>query len=112
MAEPINCRYEADKSQPYGIANRQLTADGLSSLRVMLPRKNQDVNQKWSSSRVVHAWIVRPVQTNCVDCRRQPLFRWDAWEGLKQVKTSINLSEINLQITKTTAFIKCFRSLF
>lgn len=29
---------------------------------------------------------------------RQPLFRWDAWQGLKQVKTSISLSEVNLRI--------------
>lgn len=29
---------------------------------------------------------------------RQPLFRWDAWEALKQVKTSLSLSEINLQL--------------
>lgn len=31
---------------------------------------------------------------------RQPLFRWDAWQGLKQVKTSVNLSEINLALQK------------
>ena len=29
---------------------------------------------------------------------RQPIFRWDAWEALKQVKTSLSLSEINLQL--------------
>ena len=29
---------------------------------------------------------------------RQPLFRWDAWQGLKQVKTSISLSEVNLRL--------------
>ncbi|MCG2608570.1 TolC family outer membrane protein [Acinetobacter sp. SM34] len=29
---------------------------------------------------------------------RQPIFRWDAWEGLKQVKTSVSLSEITLQL--------------
>ena len=29
---------------------------------------------------------------------RQPLFRWDAWEGLKQVKTSISLSELTLRL--------------
>lgn len=28
---------------------------------------------------------------------RQPLFRWDAWEGLKQVKTSVSLSEVTLE---------------
>ena len=29
---------------------------------------------------------------------RQPLFRWDAWQGLKQVKTSVTLSEVNLAL--------------
>lgn len=31
---------------------------------------------------------------------RQPLFRWDAWEGLKQVKTSVSLSEATLRLQK------------
>ena len=31
---------------------------------------------------------------------RQPLFRWDAWQGYKQVKTSVQLSEVNLRLQK------------
>lgn len=29
---------------------------------------------------------------------RQPLFRWDAWQALKQVKTSLSLSEVTLRL--------------
>ena len=31
---------------------------------------------------------------------RQPIFRWDAWQALKQVKTSLSLSEVNLQLQR------------
>ncbi|MDW7545193.1 TolC family protein, partial [Klebsiella pneumoniae] len=31
---------------------------------------------------------------------RQPLFRMDAWEGYKQVKTSVALSEVTLRLQK------------
>ena len=31
---------------------------------------------------------------------RQPLFRWDAWQGYKQVKTSVQLSEVTLNLQR------------
>lgn len=43
---------------------------------------------------------------------RQPLFRWDAWEGLKQIKTSVNLSEITLQLQRQEHILNVSESYF
>lgn len=43
---------------------------------------------------------------------RQPLFRWDAWEGLKQVKTSVSLSEITLQLQRQEHILNVSESYF
>lgn len=43
---------------------------------------------------------------------RQPLFRWDAWEGLKQVKTSINLSELTLKVQQQDHILNVSESYF
>ncbi len=43
---------------------------------------------------------------------RQPLFRWDAWEGLKQVKTSVNLSEVTLKVQRQDHILNVSESYF
>lgn len=88
-------QYEADKLN-LGIANGNLLPTVTVSGNVT--RKNQNANQSGAQ-----AGLFMPDSTTSKQIAltaRQPLFRWDAWEGLKQVKTSINLSEINLQIQK------------
>jgi len=88
-------QYEADKLN-LGIANGNLLPTVTVSGNVT--RKNQNANQSGAQ-----ASLFMPDSTTSKQIAltaRQPLFRWDAWEGLKQVKTSINLSEINLKIQK------------
>lgn len=88
-------QYEADKLN-LGIANGNLLPTVTVSGNVT--RKNQNANQSGAQ-----AGLFMPDSTTSKQIAltaRQPLFRWDAWEGLKQVKTSINLSEINLKIQK------------
>lgn len=43
---------------------------------------------------------------------RQPLFRWDAWQGLKQVKTSISLSEVNLRLQQQQHILNTAQAYF
>ncbi len=43
---------------------------------------------------------------------RQPIFRWDAWEALKQVKTSVSLSEITLQLQRQEHILNVSESYF
>ncbi|OTG81485.1 RND transporter [Acinetobacter sp. ANC 5054] len=88
-------QYEADKLN-LGIANGNLLPTVTISGNVT--RKNQNSNQSGAQS-----GLIMPDSTTTKQIAltaRQPIFRWDAWEGLKQVKTSINLSEITLQIQK------------
>ncbi|UUS65418.1 MULTISPECIES: TolC family outer membrane protein [unclassified Acinetobacter] len=88
-------QYEADKLN-LGIANGNLLPTVTISGNVT--RKNQNSNQSGAQ-----AGLIMPDSTTTRQIAltaRQPIFRWDAWEGLKQVKTSINLSEINLRIQK------------
>lgn len=43
---------------------------------------------------------------------RQPLFRWDAWQGYKQVKTSVELSEANLRLQKQQHILQVAEAYF
>ncbi|WP_374664452.1 TolC family outer membrane protein [Acinetobacter sp.] len=86
-------QYEADQLN-LGIANSNL----LPTITVSgnITRKNQDANNNAAAY-----GLEMPGSTTAKQIAltaRQPLFRWDAWEGLKQVKTSIELSEINLRL--------------
>lgn len=86
-------QYEADQLN-LGIANSNL----LPTITVSgnITRKNQDANNNAAAY-----GLEMPGSTTAKQMAltaRQPLFRWDAWEGLKQVKTSIELSEINLRL--------------
>lgn len=86
-------QYEADQLN-LGIANGNLLPT--ITLAGNVARKNQNVNQ--SASNIGLSLPASTTNKQITLTARQPLFRWDAWEGLKQVKTSIDLSEINLRI--------------
>ena len=86
-------QYEADQLN-LGIANGNLLPT--ITLAGNVAHKNQNVNQ--SASNIGFSLPVSTTNKQITLTARQPLFRWDAWEGLKQVKTSIDLSEINLRI--------------
>ena len=86
-------QYEADQLN-LGIANGNLLPT--ITLAGNVARKNQNVNQ--SASNIGFSLPASTTNKQITLTARQPLFRWDAWEGLKQVKTSIDLSEINLRI--------------
>ena len=86
-------QYEADQLN-LGIANGNLLPT--ITLAGNVARKNQNVNQ--SASNIGFSLPLSTTNKQITLTARQPLFRWYAWEGLKQVKTSIDLSEINLRI--------------
>ena len=86
-------QYEADQLN-LGIANGNLLPT--ITLAGNVAHKNQNVNQ--SASNIGFSLPLSTTNKQITLTARQPLFRWDAWEGLKQVKTSIDLSEINLRI--------------
>lgn len=86
-------QYEADKLN-LGIANGNLLPT--ITLSGNITRKNQDANNSGAALGLSMPGSTTSKQISLT--ARQPLFRWDAWEGLKQVKTSIDLSEINLRL--------------
>ncbi|WP_353142372.1 TolC family outer membrane protein [Acinetobacter pragensis] len=86
-------QYEADQLN-LGIANGNLLPTVTVSGNIT--RKNQNSNQ--SGAALGFSLPDSTTSKQITLTARQPIFRWDAWEGLKQVKTSIDLSEINLRI--------------
>ena len=86
-------QYEADKLN-LGIANGNLLPT--ITLSGNITRKNSDANNSGAALGLSIPGSTTSKQITLT--ARQPLFRWDAWEGLKQVKTSIDLSEINLRL--------------
>ena len=79
-------QYEADQLN-LGIAQGNLLPT--ISLSGNVTRKNQPIGQVSSVLSMPDTTTTKQVAITA----RQPLFRWDAWEGLKQVKTSLNLQE-------------------
>lgn len=68
-----------------------------------IARKNQDVNKSsgppvgiGSADLVAETSTTKQIAITA----RQPLFRLDAWQGYKQVKTSVQLSEVTLKLQK------------
>lgn len=86
-------QYEADQLN-LGIANGNLLPTVTVSGNIT--RKNQNSNQ--SGAALGFSLPDSTTSKQITLTARQPIFRWDAWEGLKQVNTSIDLSEINLRI--------------
>lgn len=100
-------QYEADQLN-LGIASGNL----LPTVTVTgnVTRKNQGANDSGVSAGLNMPESVTSKQIALT--ARQPLFRWDAWEGLKQVKTSINLSELNLRQQRQDHILKVSESYF
>ncbi|NNG76960.1 TolC family outer membrane protein [Acinetobacter sp. ANC 4277] len=91
-------QYEADQLN-LGIAKGNLLPTITVSGNVM--RKSQDANQTSVPGFPADAFSSSSTTTKQIAMTvRQPIFRWDAWEGLKQVRTSVSLSEINLQLQR------------
>jgi len=100
-------QYKADQLN-LGIASGNLLPT--ISLSGNVTRKNQGENTSGASVGLDMPSSVTSKQIALT--ARQPLFRWDAWEGLKQVKTSINLSEINLRIQRQEHILNVADSYF
>ena len=71
-------------------------------------RKNQPMDQVSSVLSIPDATTTKQVMLTA----RQPLFRWDAWQGLKQVKTSLSLSEVNLQLQRQQHILEVTEAYF
>lgn len=89
-------QYESDQMN-LGIASGNLLPT--ISLSANVTRKSQDMNMS-NTGTSGSAPLMSPTSTTkqIAVTARQPLFRWDAWQGYKQVKTSVHLSEVNLRI--------------
>ena len=103
-------QYEADQLN-LGIAQGNLLPTVTLSGNVT--RKNQDQNTDPiegipADALVSSASTARQIALTA----RQPLFRWDAWEGLKQVKTSLNLSEVNLKLQQQEHILSVAQAYF
>ena len=91
-------QYEADQLN-LGIAKGNLLPTITVSGNVT--RKSQEANQASVPGFPADAFSASSSTTQQIAMTaRQPIFRWDAWEGLKQVKTSVSLSEVNLQLQR------------
>lgn len=85
-------QYEADQLN-LGIAKGNLLPTiTVSASSTRKSQQNSDASQ--SSLEIPSATTTHQVAVTA----RQPLFRWDAWEGFKQVETSVNLSEVTLKL--------------
>lgn len=67
-----------------------------------ITRKNQDVNQASNGTgggfNPSDLMVATSTSKQIAITARQPLFRMDAWQGYKQVKTSVQLSEVTLKL--------------
>lgn len=67
-----------------------------------ITRKHQDINESNSGGAFAGSNLMssRSTTKQAAVTARQPIFRVDAWQGYKQVKTSVQLSEITLQLQR------------
>ena len=81
-----------------------------------ITRKNQDLDKlELSNFPGLNSENLMPTTSTtkqAVVTARQPLFRWDAWEGLKQVKTSISLSEVTLRLQQQQHILNTAQAYF
>ncbi len=106
-------QYEADQLN-LGIAKGNLLPTVTFSGNIT--RKSQDMNsisipgvpEVNSDNLMSSSSTTRQVSLTA----RQPLFRWDAWEALKQVKTSVNLSEATLKSQQQDHILNVSESYF
>ena len=103
-------QYEADQLN-LGIAKGNLLPT--ISVSGNVTRKSQDTNQTSIPGFPQDAFSTSSSTTKQIAMTaRQPIFRWDAWEGLKQVKTSVSLSEVNLQLQRQEHILNVSESYF
>lgn len=103
-------QYEADQLN-LGIAKGNLLPTVTVSGNVV--RKSQQSSDSTIPGFPVDAFTASSSTTRQIAITaRQPLFRWDAWEGLKQIKTSVNLSEITLQLQRQEHILNVSESYF
>ena len=101
-------QYQADQLN-LGIASGNLLPT--ITLSGNVTRKNQSTDAPADpqfSSLVTSSTTTRQLALTA----RQPLFRWDAWQGYKQVKTSVELSEVNLQLQKQQHILQVAEAYF
>ncbi|WP_180191225.1 TolC family outer membrane protein [Acinetobacter sp. YH01006] len=101
-------QYQADQLN-LGIASGNLLPT--VSLSGNITRKNQSVDAPADpqfSNFITSSNTTRQVALTA----RQPLFRWDAWQGYKQVKTSVELSEVNLRLQKQQHILQVAEAYF
>lgn len=97
-------QYQADQLN-LGIASGNLLPTVTLSGNVT--RKNQSTDPQFASL-TTSSTTTRQVAVTA----RQPLFRWDAWQGYKQVKTSVELSEVNLRLQKQQHILQVAEAYF
>lgn len=99
-------QYEADQLN-LGIAKGNLLPTiTVSASSTRKSQQNSDTSQ--SSLFIPSATTTHQVAVTA----RQPLFRWDAWEGFKQVETSVNLSEVTLKLQQQQHILTVAESYF
>ncbi|WP_441374681.1 TolC family outer membrane protein [Acinetobacter lwoffii] len=97
-------QYQSDQLN-LGIASGNLLPTVTLSGNVT--RKNQSTDTQFASL-TTSSTTTRQVAVTA----RQPLFRWDAWQGYKQVKTSVELSEVNLRLQKQQHILQVAEAYF
>lgn len=105
-------QYQADQLN-LGIASGNLLPT--VSLSGNITRKNQSVNNSQSAGLPPEFGELQSSSTTSRQVAltaRQPLFRWDAWQGYKQVKTSVELSEVNLRLQKQQHILQVAEAYF
>lgn len=99
-------QYEADQLN-LGIAKGNLlptiTVSGSSTRKAQQNSDAAQASLSIPSSTTTHQIAVTA---------RQPLFRWDAWQGYKQVETSVNLSEVTLKLQQQQHILTVAESYF
>ena len=105
-------QYQADQLN-LGIASGNLLPT--VTLSGNLSRKNQSVNHSQIEGSCTSSGELQVASTTSRQIAvtaRQPLFRWDAWQGYKQVKTSVELSEVNLRLQKQQHILQVAEAYF
>ncbi len=92
-------QYQADQLD-VGVARGYLLPTVTVSGNVT--RKHQDLNESSNSGAFAGSNLMSSTSTTkqAAITARQPIFRVDAWQGYKQVKTSVQLSEVNLKLQR------------
>ena len=92
-------QYQADQLD-VGVARGYLLPTVTVSGNVT--RKNKELNKSRNSGAFAGSNLMSSTSTTkqAVITARQPIFRVDAWQGYKQVKTSVQLSEVNLKLQR------------